>query len=81
MTNESASEEIASPCIGVCRLDAAGVCVGCLRTGPEIGRWRDANGTERREILRAADQRRAGRPAALALPAGDPVPRLQPAGE
>ncbi|MEM9057922.1 MAG: DUF1289 domain-containing protein [Pseudomonadota bacterium] len=30
----------ASPCIGVCALDAAGkVCVGCFRTLAEIGAW------------------------------------------
>jgi len=28
-----------SPCTGVCRLDARGLCMGCLRTGDEIARW------------------------------------------
>jgi len=28
-----------SPCTGVCRLDARGLCIGCLRTGDEIARW------------------------------------------
>lgn len=31
---------VASPCIGICRLDAAGEkCSGCLRTLEEIAGW------------------------------------------
>ncbi len=30
-----------SPCINVCVLGSAGYCLGCLRTGDEIARWRD----------------------------------------
>jgi predicted Fe-S protein YdhL (DUF1289 family) len=34
------SEAIASPCIGVCRMDeATGWCAGCLRTLDEIATW------------------------------------------
>lgn len=28
-----------TPCIGVCRLDAHGFCIGCQRTGAEIAAW------------------------------------------
>ena len=28
-----------SPCVNICELDGAGYCIGCLRTGHEIGRW------------------------------------------
>jgi len=46
-----------SPCIGICRLDARGWCVGCLRSGEEIARWRGMDDAERlrymREILPA----------------------------
>lgn len=29
-----------SPCVGICKLDeASGHCLGCARTGDEIGRW------------------------------------------
>jgi predicted Fe-S protein YdhL (DUF1289 family) len=28
-----------TPCTGVCRLDARGLCEGCLRTSDEIARW------------------------------------------
>ena len=30
---------VISPCIGVCTLDVSGYCMGCLRTGDEIGAW------------------------------------------
>lgn len=33
---------VTSPCVGLCRLDAAtGFCLGCARTGEEIAEWRD----------------------------------------
>lgn len=51
-----------SPCIGVCELDGAtGLCKGCLRSGEEIGAWRDATCEQRREILRRIEARRARR--------------------
>ncbi|MEO8742696.1 MAG: DUF1289 domain-containing protein [Lysobacteraceae bacterium] len=30
---------VLSPCIGICRLDIAGYCEGCHRTGSEIAAW------------------------------------------
>ena len=33
-------EPISTPCTGVCRLDAAGLCLGCRRSIDEIVRWR-----------------------------------------
>ena len=41
-----------TPCIGVCRLDERGYCIGCLRTGDEIARWRVLNDTERLRLMR-----------------------------
>jgi uncharacterized protein len=41
---------VASPCRDICRLDAAGVCIGCGRTGSEIGEWPRASAQRRREI-------------------------------
>ncbi len=38
---------IRTPCIGVCRLDADGLCEGCLRSGEEIARWRAMSDAER----------------------------------
>lgn len=40
-----------SPCIGTCRLDGRGFCVGCQRTGEEIGRWRMMSDAERRYVM------------------------------
>jgi predicted Fe-S protein YdhL (DUF1289 family) len=48
-----------SPCINVCRIDAAGdLCVGCLRTLDEIVAWADAGAEEKRAILARVAQRR-----------------------
>ena len=36
-----------TPCIGVCRLDTRGFCVGCQRSGAEIAAWRTLPDDER----------------------------------
>ncbi len=41
-----------TPCIGICQLDARGYCVGCLRTGDEIARWRGMSDSERLRVMR-----------------------------
>lgn len=41
-----------TPCIGICRLDDRGYCLGCLRTGDEIARWRGMNDLERLRLMR-----------------------------
>lgn len=40
-----------TPCIGICRLDGNGYCVGCQRTGEEIGRWRLMSDLERLHVM------------------------------
>jgi hypothetical protein len=49
MSNDSPTiaSAILTPCIGICRLDTRGYCVGCRRTGSEIARWRDMGEAER----------------------------------
>ncbi len=47
-----------SPCINVCALDAQGRCVGCLRTGDEIGRWPSMNAAEQWRLLVELAERR-----------------------
>jgi predicted Fe-S protein YdhL (DUF1289 family) len=42
----------ASPCIGVCRLDAGGRCQGCRRSAQQIGAWRDLTPQQRDAINR-----------------------------
>lgn len=40
-----------SPCVGICKLDdTSGYCIGCARTGDEIGRWSGMNETQRDAI-------------------------------
>jgi predicted Fe-S protein YdhL (DUF1289 family) len=55
---------VKSPCIGVCRLSAASICVGCWRTVDEIARWSTASDGERRRILTRVALRRADGPPA-----------------
>ena len=41
-----------TPCVGVCRLDDRGLCVGCRRSMAEIAAWRDLPDTERIRFMR-----------------------------
>lgn len=45
------SNAILSPCIGICVLDAQGLCEGCLRTGDEIARWSVMGDAERARVM------------------------------
>ena len=52
--------EVASPCIGLCKMDSAGVlCLGCQRTLPEIAQWGFAPPQRKRDILKAIAARNA----------------------
>lgn len=52
-----------SPCINVCRMDAAsGLCIGCRRTLDEISGWSRASEAERQAILAAVVRRRETQP-------------------
>ncbi|GAB3345188.1 hypothetical protein GCM10027359_28470 [Marilutibacter aestuarii] len=42
---------VLSPCIGVCSLDEAGFCEGCLRSSAEIARWSQMNDDERLHLM------------------------------
>jgi predicted Fe-S protein YdhL (DUF1289 family) len=53
-------EVLTSPCIGVCRIDAAtGWCAGCARTKEEISAWREVGADLRERIWTALPERRA----------------------
>lgn len=52
-------DDVPSPCIQVCTLDARGLCTGCLRSIDEIAQWGAATPTHRRAILERVAQRRA----------------------
>ena len=46
------SGPIETPCIQVCVIDApSGLCIGCGRTGEEIGGWLAMTPQARREIM------------------------------
>lgn len=55
---------VASPCVRVCTLDDAGVCVGCLRTLEEIKDWGVMPPERKRALLAELGERRAARPPA-----------------
>lgn len=42
---------VLSPCIGVCSLDAEGLCEGCLRTATEIAHWSAMSDDERLRLM------------------------------
>lgn len=42
---------ILTPCIGICTLDAQGLCEGCRRTGEEIARWMYMSEIERARLM------------------------------
>jgi len=73
----------ASPCINVCVLDGAGYCLGCLRTGDEIGRWRDMSAAEQWQLLDRLAERRAQRAAGAGSRnvSEPPVSQSRPASE
>jgi uncharacterized protein len=50
---------ILSPCIGICRLDADGLCEGCHRTAGEIARWMYYTDAERACLMDEVLPRRA----------------------
>jgi predicted Fe-S protein YdhL (DUF1289 family) len=61
---------VASPCINVCRIDAASqLCLGCARTLDEIARWSQAPNAERQRI----NDQLAARRAQLGWPATGPA--------
>jgi hypothetical protein len=50
---------VPSPCIGICRMDAAtGWCEGCHRTLDEIGAWSALDDEARRTLWRVLARRR-----------------------
>lgn len=47
----SPQKPILSPCIGVCRLDSAGLCEGCHRTTDEIAHWISYSDAQREHLM------------------------------
>jgi predicted Fe-S protein YdhL (DUF1289 family) len=54
MSNDSrrlTSDEPLTPCTGICRMDATGLCLGCRRTLAEIARWGTMSNDDRRHWI------------------------------
>ena len=47
----SAHDSSASPCTGVCSIDAADICVGCRRSIGEIGGWSSMSAAEKLVVM------------------------------
>jgi uncharacterized protein len=47
-----------SPCVKLCQLNAADICVGCGRTRTEIGAWSTLSDAQKRQVVEAAAARR-----------------------
>ena len=43
---------ISSPCLGVCRMDSEGLCVGCHRSLREIAGWSAMSEQQRQQLMR-----------------------------
>jgi uncharacterized protein len=49
-----------TPCVGICRLDEKGYCIGCRRTLDEIARWGTLSEAERLRCMREVLPKRPG---------------------
>jgi len=58
---QKAPVPILSPCTGVCRLGADGLCEGCLRNADEIAGWTAFSDAERRRLMETVLPGRADR--------------------
>jgi predicted Fe-S protein YdhL (DUF1289 family) len=59
VTTVTRPDEVASPCINVCRMNPdTGLCDGCLRTLAEIAAWSAMSAEEKRAVLARLPSRR-----------------------
>ena len=67
--NTPSSQPASTPCIKVCVVDGeSGLCMGCFRSLPEVGRWGRMSEPERLEVMAGlADRRARVRPEKLAM--------------
>jgi uncharacterized protein len=71
-TGQNGIEDVPSPCISVCRVDAdSGWCDGCLRTLGEISAWSRLDNDGKRGVWRIIEQRAAVSLAALSASPGE----------
>ena len=55
--SDSKSQEIDSPCVGICQYNNEEYCIGCYRTAEEISQWITISADEREKIMDELDAR------------------------
>ena len=74
----STVNNVSSPCLSVCRMDArAGVCEGCLRTIDEIRLWSSSTDGQKKAVWALIEQRIAAHAPGLAYET-DPAIHVTP---
>jgi uncharacterized protein len=58
LTEQAASDELASPCVRNCCLNEQDICLGCFRHLDEITGWHGMSEQQKRTILANCQQRR-----------------------
>ena len=58
-SNDRPMDRPDSPCVGVCTLDDADLCIGCLRRGDEIGAWSRMTAAEQWAVVQDLPNRRS----------------------
>jgi predicted Fe-S protein YdhL (DUF1289 family) len=59
-TAHPAAAAVASPCVSICKMDAAtGLCTGCARTIEEIAHWSRYSDADKRAVWQRIALRRA----------------------
>jgi predicted Fe-S protein YdhL (DUF1289 family) len=49
---------VESPCIDICRFDGrTGLCIGCLRTLPEVREWKKMTDHRRHQVINERPRR------------------------
>lgn len=43
--------EVASPCVSICVLDDADICMGCYRSAQEITDWSELSGDQKQRVM------------------------------
>lgn len=57
-------ELVRSPCVSICALDHADICIGCHRHADEIASWSLLTNEQKRDVLRRVAERERKAPGA-----------------
>lgn len=53
----NAEPEVRSPCVSICVLNEAQICLGCGRSRTEIGNWSKVSVEQQKQICAVAEKR------------------------